>query len=77
MHTDCYACLPPGRPGETLHPLHPLRHQVDQRTGETLFFGYNLNNGIGEAYMHHSVISREGKLISTTPIDLPEKAPVA
>ncbi len=54
----------------TAHP------KVDERTGEMLFFGYNMagmnfTNGEKIPYLQYSVVSPEGELTQTTTIDLP------
>jgi carotenoid cleavage dioxygenase len=46
----------------TAHP------KVDPVTGEMLFFGYSL---FQPPYLKYSIVSPEGELIRTTPIDLP------
>jgi carotenoid cleavage dioxygenase-like enzyme len=46
----------------TAHP------KVDPVTGELLFFGYSL---YGEPFLQYSVASREGRIVHTTPIELP------
>jgi carotenoid cleavage dioxygenase len=44
----------------TAHP------KVDPLTGEMMFFGYSF----APPYLHYSVVSEEGKLLQTVPIDL-------
>lgn len=53
--------------GALAHPFtaHP---KIDPVTGEMLFFGYTL---WAEPYLQYSVVSREGRIVHTTPIDLP------
>ncbi len=46
----------------TAHP------KVDPSTGEMLFFGYS---PIVRPYLHYGIVSAEGKLLRTVPIDLP------
>ncbi len=46
----------------TAHP------KVDAITGEMMFFGYSL---IRPPYLQYSVVSADGKLLKTVPIDLP------
>lgn len=46
----------------TAHP------KVDPVTGEMLFFGYSL---VQPPYLQYSIVSAEGELLRTTPIDLP------
>lgn len=62
--------------GKLLHAFtaHP---KVDERTGEMLFFGYNMmgfdlaKGGAQVPYLQYSVVSPEGEIVLTTPIDLP------
>jgi carotenoid cleavage dioxygenase len=62
--------------GRLLHAFtaHP---KVDERTGEMLFFGYNMmgfdlaRQGAKVPYLQYSVVSPEGEIVLTTPIDLP------
>lgn len=46
----------------TAHP------KVDPVTGELVFFGYSL---VAEPYVTHGLVSKEGALVRTVPIDLP------
>lgn len=46
----------------TAHP------KVDAVTGEMMFFGYSLAK---PPYLHYSVVSAQGELLRTVPIDLP------
>lgn len=61
--------------GRLKHPMsaHP---KVDIRTGEAYFFGYDLKCAEGEPFMLHSVVSPEGVISRTTPMELPEKVMV-
>eukprot|EP01087_Luapelamoeba_hula_P023495 TRINITY_DN8647_c1_g1_i3.p1 TRINITY_DN8647_c1_g1~~TRINITY_DN8647_c1_g1_i3.p1 ORF type:complete len:511 (+),score=75.24 TRINITY_DN8647_c1_g1_i3:54-1535(+) len=45
----------------TAHP------KVDYRTGEMVFFGYNLTK---KPFVHYAVVSAQGKLLRSVPIDL-------
>lgn len=62
--------------GRLLHAFtaHP---KVDEHTGEMLFFGYNMmgfdmaKGGAKVPYLQYSVVSSEGEIVHTTPIDLP------
>jgi carotenoid cleavage dioxygenase len=62
--------------GKLLHAFtaHP---KVDERTGEMLFFGYNMmgfdmaKGGAQVPYLQYSVVSPKGEITLTTPIDLP------
>ena len=53
--------------GKLTHPFtaHP---KVDPVTGEMVFFGYSV---MGPPYLHYSVVSQDGSLASTEPIELP------
>lgn len=46
----------------TAHP------KVDDKTGEMMFFGYN---PIAPPYVQYSLVSKEGELLFTRPIDVP------
>lgn len=50
---------------QTPFTAHP---KVDAVTGEMMFFGYSLSQ---PPYLHYSVVSADGKLLKTVPIDLP------
>jgi len=52
--------------GALNHPFtaHP---KVDAKTGEMMFFGYQINK---PPYLHYSVVSKEGKFLRTVPIEL-------
>lgn len=50
---------------KTPFTAHP---KVDAVTGEMIFFGYSVTQ---PPYLHYSVVSDEGKLLQTVPIDLP------
>ena len=53
---------------------HPMTaHPKVDPAGETTFFGYSLTAAAGEAPLHHSVLSRDGELLRTTPIELNTK----
>jgi carotenoid cleavage dioxygenase len=61
--------------GKLMHAFtaHP---KVDERTGEMLFFGYNMMGidmakGTQVPFLQYSVASAEGELVHTTPIELP------
>ncbi len=61
--------------GKLMHAFtaHP---KVDEATGEMLFFGYNMMGqdvakGTKQPYLQYSVVSKEGELVHTTPVDLP------
>ncbi|MEX0782671.1 MAG: carotenoid oxygenase family protein [Dehalococcoidia bacterium] len=61
--------------GKLMHAFtaHP---KVDERTGEMLFFGYNMMGmdmarGGKVPFLQYSVASAAGELVHTTPIDLP------
>jgi len=62
--------------GKLLHAFtaHP---KVDEKTGEMLFFGYNMmgfdmaKGGAKVPYLQYSVVSPEGEITMTTDIDLP------
>lgn len=62
--------------GKLVHSFtaHP---KVDEKTGEMLFFGYNMmgfdmaKGGAKVPYLQYSVVNANGELTMTTPIDLP------
>jgi carotenoid cleavage dioxygenase len=61
--------------GKLMHAFtaHP---KVDERTGEMLFFGYNMMGldmakGTPVPFLQYSVASKNGEIVHTTPIDLP------
>ena len=50
---------------KTAFTAHP---KVDAVTGEMMFFGYSIAQ---PPYLHYSVVSAQGELLRTVPIDLP------
>jgi len=62
--------------GKLVHAFtaHP---KVDEKTGEMLFFGYNMmgfdmaKGGAKVPYLQYSVVSADGEITMTTPIDIP------
>lgn len=62
--------------GKLMHAFtaHP---KVDEKTGEMLFFGYNMmgfdmaKGGAKVPYLQYSVVNPQGELTMTTPIELP------
>jgi carotenoid cleavage dioxygenase len=61
--------------GKLLHAFtaHP---KVDEKTGEMLFFGYNMMGidmarGTKVPYLQYSTVSAAGEITMTTPIDIP------
>lgn len=50
---------------KTAFTAHP---KVDAVTGEMMFFGYSMAQ---PPYLHYSVVSAQGELLRTVPIDLP------
>ena len=61
--------------GKLMHAFtaHP---KVDEKTGEMLFFGYNMmgmdmSKGGKVPYLQYSVVSPDGEITMTTPIEIP------